>query len=370
MNIIKKLFQPKTPYINGVLPDDRPEKEREKDWLTKEVLTTIAPLNWQDYATWKEQPSIIRMLHDIEVYNQYNVGSCAAQALALLLAIKNYLEDRIFYRVSVKPIYGNRRNKPLPGMYADDIGYIGTHIGSTFEKLYPTPNDTDAHMSDLSDYITAFQSMAKVLRMKNHFWIREVRNIDSFARVLSLGQPLVMTVVFGDGEWGSVPQVKNVIPKYGHMITGLQNSYFIYQGKKAIYVQDSHGENRYIDGRHILTEDWFTKGRVVCGLWFEDMNNLAVFNQEGETVGLPKYQWTRDLTIGSVGKDVRMLQIALSMIKDKDGFLFPLFTQNPTGQFYGITRSAVKRFQLKYNIEPPAGYFGPKTRRKLNSMCK
>jgi len=342
------------------------QTEKQKDYLTEEVLATATPLNWQDYNNWKAQPKIIKMLDDIEVYNQWNTHSCAAQALALLLAIKNYQEDGVFNKVSAKPIYGNRRNKPKFGMYADDIGNIGVNLGSVFEKLYPSPNDTDANMSDLSDYITAYQSMAKVLRMDKYFWLYRTRSIDGFAQILALGEPIVMTILFGDGEWSSVPRVKAVVPRYGHMITGLQDSYFIYQGKKAIYVQDSHGKDYYINGRHILTEEWFTKGRIVCGLWFENLNNLEVFNTD---LAKPTFRFMKDLHYGMKNSDVAMLQRCLGYEKDADGYMFPLY-QSPTGWFGGLTLKAVKRFQTKYGIEPVLGYVGPLTRKKLNQIFR
>ena len=356
-------FKRKIRHISGALPDDRSREEREKDFLTEEIVSMAPVLNWPDYNAWKSRSSIIKMLSDIEVNSQGNVGSCAAQALSLLLAIKNYQEDGIFNKVSAKPIYANRRNEPSAGMYADDIGNIGVNLGSTFESLYPSPNDTDANMSNLDDYITAYQSMAKVLRMKKYIWIQP--SIDNFAQILSMNQPIVMTVIFGDGEWSSIPEIKNVVPKYGHMITALENSWFTYQSQKSIYVQDSHGKDRYIKGRHILTEEWFTKGRVICGIWFTDMNNLAVFNDQ---TGKIKYQWTKDLYVGCVGEDVNKLQLALATIKDDDGYLFPLATQSATNYFGGITRQAVKRFQKKYNIEPVLGYCGPKTRSQLNKI--
>lgn len=364
MNILR-LFK-KQKFISGVIPDDRAIKEKQKDHLTEEVLATAAPLNWQDYNNWKAQPATIKMLNDIEVYSQGNVGSCAAQSLALLLAIKNYQEDGVFNKVSAKPIYGNRRNKPLPGMYADDIGKIGVNLGSVFEKLYPSPNDTDKNMSNLDDYITAYQSMAKVLKMKEYLWLYQVKSIDSFAQVLSLGEPIVFTVLFGDGEWGSIPKVKAVVPRYGHMITGLPNSYFTYQGQKAIYPQDSHGKDYYINGRHILTEEWFTKGRIVCGLWFENLDNLEVFNSD---LAKPKYNFTKDLYYGMKNSEVAMLQRCLGYEKDSEGYLFPLY-QSPTGWFGGLTLKAVKRFQIKYGIEPVLGYVGPLTRKKLNQIFR
>ena len=362
MNILDLFRRQK--IISGALPDERPLEEKQKDYQTKEIIATAAPLNWEDYKIWKSKPTVIKMLNDLEVLSQHNVGSCAAQALALLLAIKNYQEDGVFNKVSSKPIYGSRRNKPKPGMYADDIGKIGINLGSTFESLYPSPNDTDANMSNLDDYITAYQSMAKVLRMKNYFWIQP-KSIDNFAQVLALNQPIVFTVLFGDGEWCSVPKVKAVVPSYGHMLTALEDSYFMYQGQKAIYAQDSHGKDYYIGGRHILTEEWFTKGRIICGLWFEDMNNLTVFNS---SIKKPKYHFANDLYVGKQNSEVAMLQRILGYEKDVNGnYMFPLY-QSPTGYFGGITRDSVEKFQIKYNIEPVAGYFGPKTRAKMNKI--
>lgn len=59
------------------------------------------------------------------------------------------------------------------------------------------------------------------------------------------------------------------------------------------------------------------------------------------------------------------------MIKDDKGYLFPLWEgQSPTGNYGGITRQAVKRFQIMNNIEPALGYFGPKTRKKLNKILR
>jgi hypothetical protein len=357
-NILNWFRKPK--LINGVLKDVRPPEEKQKDYLTEEIIAMAQPLVWEDYNTWKEKPAIKKMLNDLEVHSQKNVGSCAAESLALLLAIKNYEEDGVFNKVSSKPIYGNRVNKPSVGMFASDVGKIGVELGSVFESLYPSPNDTDANMSDLSDYITAYQSMAKVLRMKNYFWLYQTTSIDAFAHILALGEPIAITVVFGDGEWTSVPEVKAVVPKYGHMITALQNSYFTYQGKKAIYVQDSHSKDYYLGGRHILTEDWFLKNRIICGMWFSDLKNLEVFQLPENK---PHYVFNNDLSFGMNNDGVKKLQECLRY----DGEFN--YSTN-TGYFGGYTLKAVKDFQTKYGIEPVLGYCGILTRTKLNSLFK
>jgi len=367
MNIIKKLFQPKTPYNSGVLPDIRKPEEKQKDYLTEEVLATTTPLNWITWEEWKNKPENIQMLSDIEVNSQNNVGSCASQAGSLALAMNNYIEDGRFLKFSAKPIYARRRNKPKAGMYMDDLGQICKKYGTVPEKLYPSPNDTEANMSNLDDYLTAFESMAKVLRVKNYFWLYQTTNIDSFAQIVAMGKPVVLTVIFGDGEFGTIaPEVKAVPAKYGHAITILPNAFFTYKGKKAILIQNSWGSGRYYGGRQILTSDWFTKNRVICGIFFEDIKNLEVFNSETTKLS---YNFTNDLYYGMRNDEVKMLQKCLATEKDSDGFIFPLY-QTATGYFGGLTLKAVKRFQTKYNIEPVLGYCGIKTRTKLNQIFK
>jgi len=162
MNLLNLFRRQK--LISGVLPDIRKPEEKQKDY---------------------QKPENIQMLSDIEVNSQNNVGSCASQAGSLALAINNYIEDGRFLKFSAKPIYARRRNKPKAGMYMDDLGQICKEYGTVPEKLYPSPNDTEANMSNLDDYLTAFESMAKVLRVKNYFWLYNTVNIDSFAQIVA-----------------------------------------------------------------------------------------------------------------------------------------------------------------------------------------
>jgi len=363
MNIFN-LFK-KQKMISGVLQDNRMIEDKEKDYLTEEILAMAVPLNYITWEEWKVKEENIKMLADIQVNNQNNVGSCASQAGSLALAINNYIEDKKFLKFSAKPIYARRRNKISAGMYMDDLGNICREYGTVPEILYPSPNDTEANMSCLEGYLSAYESIAKVLRVKNYFWLYQTTNIDSFAQILALGKPVVMTVIFGDGEFGEIaPEVKPVPTKYGHAITILPNAYFTYNGKKAILIQNSWGDFRYYGGRQILTEDWFINNRVVCGIWFEDLNNLSVFNEQVEK---PKYNFVNNLYYGMNNDEVKILQKCLATEKDDDGYLFPLY-QTATGYFGGITLQAVKRFQTKYEIEPVAGYVGIKTRTKLNQL--
>jgi peptidoglycan hydrolase-like protein with peptidoglycan-binding domain len=68
----------------------------------------------------------------------------------------------------------------------------------------------------------------------------------------------------------------------------------------------------------------------------------------------------RDLSYGARGTDVSDLQ---KFLTDRGIYRGPV-----TGNFYNLTKAAVIEFQEKEGITPPAGYFGPLTRKKANSL--
>ncbi len=81
------------------------------------------------------------------------------------------------------------------------------------------------------------------------------------------------------------------------------------------------------------------------------------------------YTFNVNLTVGSRGTDVMNLQKVLNMdpatMVASSGAGSP---GNETTYFGPATRAAVVKFQQKYGITPAAGYVGPITRAKLNSM--
>ncbi len=96
--------------------------------------------------------------------------------------------------------------------------------------------------------------------------------------------------------------------------------------------------------------------------WFEYITQRGFFTEAWAIISKEdKYIFTKDLTLGSTGPDVVALQKYL--VKNQ------LMTM-PVGVSYGffgeITRAGVARYQLKHDISPTAGYFGPKTRAYLN----
>ena len=81
------------------------------------------------------------------------------------------------------------------------------------------------------------------------------------------------------------------------------------------------------------------------------------------------YTFNTNLQVGSKGTDVMNLQKVLNMSADtrvaSTGAGSPGME---TSTFGPATRAAVIKFQTKYGISPAAGFVGPLTRAKLNSM--
>jgi peptidoglycan hydrolase-like protein with peptidoglycan-binding domain len=83
--------------------------------------------------------------------------------------------------------------------------------------------------------------------------------------------------------------------------------------------------------------------------------------QGGASASASCYSYTRDLTVGAQGADVTALQNYLAA----GGY----FKVAATGYFGGITQAALAAWQSGNGIAPAAGYFGPISRAKYNSMC-
>jgi hypothetical protein len=359
-------FLKKQKFPTGLLPDPRPPEEKEKDYLTSEILTA-QPLTWLDFEQWKSQPEIQKMLNEIPVYDQNGSSSCVAMTIALIATINNWKEEGKAIKFSARGIYARRQNKPQPGMWFQNAAELFRTYGAVFESVLPSEKLTEDKASDLSDYLPSFDLVGKIYAPKNYFW---VNSFDEVVQVISRGIPVQIGVRFTDGEWDFVvPQIKVQATslfdlRYGHSISVTPNSYFTYQGKRAVLIQDSWGSRGW-NGRRILTEDWFKFPRFMGGLWYEDMNNLSVFNQN---LPKPKYQFKRQLVVGMRGEDVAMLQVCLATLQDSQGYLFPLWQgQEPTGNYFGITKKAVERFQKLYNLSP-TGMVDEPTRLKLNEI--
>jgi peptidoglycan hydrolase-like protein with peptidoglycan-binding domain len=78
--------------------------------------------------------------------------------------------------------------------------------------------------------------------------------------------------------------------------------------------------------------------------------------------------FSRSLTLGSTGADVKNLQIFLNSKGYTVSITGAGSPNNETMYFGPATQRAVIKFQIANNITPAVGYFGPITRNKVNGM--
>ena len=81
----------------------------------------------------------------------------------------------------------------------------------------------------------------------------------------------------------------------------------------------------------------------------------------------PNASFKRDLKLGSIGEDVRALQVWLNAHGFTVAKSGPGSRGKETTKFGSLTKAALVKFQSAKGIKPSAGYFGPKTRAFLGA---
>lgn len=82
----------------------------------------------------------------------------------------------------------------------------------------------------------------------------------------------------------------------------------------------------------------------------------------------PSVSFTRNLTVGSSGADVKTLQQFLNAAGFKIAGSGPGSPGDETNLFGSLTKTALAKWQASVGISPASGYFGPLTRAKITSV--
>lgn len=318
-----------------------------RDYLGEEVGHGAAPFDWsQGYDIENE------LALTIPVKDQNGSSSCGGQAWATLAevleaAFTGTLEER-----SAKYVYAQTYQHG-GGSTGRDNAVVFAEQGVARETTCPSyqngapPNE--AFMTRGQDISESARQDAKFARAFPY--IQVGTNIDSVAQFIRDTQGVILGI---DGEnngtWISAfPQVPNQV----------QWRHWIYAGKAKMINGVKHIGclNSWGDvgdhGCQWLPEAYFTSGHVWSG-WSHIFNGQPIPPSFA-------HNFTIDLKFGMAGDEVKALQTALQI----EG-VFP--TGIPATGFFGnISRDAVKKYQVKYQIVPSVGYVGPLTRARLNS---
>jgi len=332
-----------TIFTPGVIDDPRTEEQKKNDYKHEE-LAEAGIFNWVEIpqSQWRQYP----------IFNQDGSGSCVAQAVAKAAGIERKLKSGIFVAQSPRFIYVKRSTGTGPGMYLVDAMNIVCKQGIPVEQLLPSQNLSEQDMNNVSD-INDFVSQ-QALDSKEDKFITITPNIDTIAGIIEpTGKPVVITVKFSMDEWNQpCPTINPTeVPTLGHGIVCKQAT--LYNGKKALIIDDSWGTGYGINGERIITEDWFTAGRVTSAGYF---TAFATQNASQR----PNYRFNSTLNYGLMNNaDVKALQACLNFLG-----MFP-DVQIPTGNYLGITIAAVKLYQTSKGL-PATGTVDVATLAQLN----
>jgi len=361
-NLFKKEFNPPQYGVRereDYLPDKR-------NLLDEEV----EPIPFAEEIIWQEKkPEEFRHFYNGE-YSQNGSGSCCSWQLALMLEQEEYLENKVRRKLSARSIYG-LGYAPGGGMYVESALKIVRDNGVTLEYLLPSNNRNEREMRDLSDYKLDAKEIAKIYKPSAYVYLKE-KSFDRIARVIERTGKVLGCCIIGDSNFGFNKNNGFVKPPgndrskwWYHAIT--LTDYGLINGKKYISFEHCWGKSGYKGlGYGFLGEEWLPY-IYVKPYYFRELPD----DYHKGKIDF-HYQWTRDLTLGSRGIDVGMLQEALKIL----GFYA---WSNPTSGYYGyLTYKAVKRFQEAYKgeilkplgLDEPTGYFGRKSRSVLNKIFK
>lgn len=346
----------------GLLLDDRSADEKLKDYKFEELVSTAAPVVWREKkaSEWRSFP----------IFDQNGSGSCVAQTIRKMLGIYIHGKTGQFLALSASHIYQRRVNRPSAGMHGEDAFKIAQK-GTTLEQFVGSEKLTDIQMD--SARVTPFAAgIGESFKIGNYISV-PTKNIDLIASIMNeTGKAVMIWFYFSNGlkpkEWTDVPEVRHNIDLRGgntarHSVTVVD--YTLYKGKKALIIEDSWGLDAAMQGRRIITEDFFN---ARC-YYLAHFMNFAFESDPG--MPKPRHTFAIDLEFSAQViylNDVKILQDIL-----KSEGLFPTNIDS-TGYFGSVTKKAVEQFQIKYNIAGPGtdgfGRVGPRTRVELNARYK
>lgn len=360
--------------IHDALIDDRPTELTMRDFKHEEIAPAAGPANFKPITEASDIPFYERR-------DQDGSSTCMNQAYAKLRGIKTKQQAGQYVSLSGGFAYRRRVNQGSEGMHLHDIFQLGAKYGLPFEAIDPSQNMSESEIVNHKE-IPYADNVAKIFTDPNERFLYLPNDFDAIASVISQGYPVLLMLFANRDEYGIKPIVKdpNLTPATAPIRHGICGHFAVrYKNEDLIVIDDSWGilNSKASDdlerdlkerGQRILTRE-FVNTRVYGAGYIRDLA-FSWDDSPTPTPQKPVWNFNRDLEWGlKDDADVRALQDVLKYEQ-----LFPV-DQESTGNYFGMTMSAVQAFQKKHNIisygtPDTTGYgrVGPKTRTKLNAL--
>lgn len=373
-------------YI-GIVDDPRSRFEQEKDWQKVELVGAGLPASIKWIA--KARPAAGSQVFDLNDVtwrkfpnrDQDGSSTCVMQTAAKLGGIDNYNEEGEFVVLSAAFGYSYRINKSWgtgEGMTALDTPTILKERGLCLEVQAPSQRLSEAQINEYKPKVSHVE-VARIFRIKNDV-ILDWNNIDQIAAAISTGKGVMLWFKADKREWTDVPFLSaSPVFDLSHSVAAVD--YILWNGEKAIVIEDSWGDTFGLDGQRIITES-FLRSRCFLAKEFVDLKN-DFRDEDGFTSPeftdekKPLYTFNKNLSFSpvyNVDEDVKALQRILRY----EGFFPTHLDGKPlevTGYYGAVTARAVRQWQEKHKVASPieiadlAGrQVGPKSRKLLNDL--
>lgn len=338
----------------GILEDNRPKELVIKNYDSRE-------LDFGELVLVTEKVAIAnaKAFKKLAERNQKSKSSCVPSSIATALFVTEQLILADEY------LYSQRANKPAEGCYWYDICNMVVNQGICERRLM---KEVYTELEANNVVITAEQRANAKLQKQKSFVFFDDPKIQEMARFLNQGFAIPFSFFSNSKEWSQeYPQVQDhtlTIAKatINHAVCAIPNT--AYKKGNQIYfiiLDSAHFGGHSL--RHV-SED-FIGVRAKHGVIFTDLE----YQLPSDLSEFKGHKFLKDLTVGSTGDDVNMLQKVLQKLGQ-----FPAKTK-PTYYFGGITRQAVKDYQEEnaqdiltpVGLKLGTGYFGVSTREFINN---
>ncbi len=259
-SLIKDLFCAafkKEPVQNlGALPDDRPLHEVMSDISFDEIVKTPMAPTWLPLDTSK--------LPDWPVLSQDGSSACVAFTKAIMATMLYFARTGKLVIFSPKWIYRHRKNAGQEGMIGVDAFDIETNVGLVPEELEPSQDlsEVDINKDPVQPWLLTVAGAFKISAQRIIVPIKDIDVVASISQATN--KPIMVWFNFAQSEWGSVPTIGRT-PNLSHSVTlpsrrAPEDMVFgLYNGKKAIVIQDSWGlKATNFSGKRIITEEFYS----------------------------------------------------------------------------------------------------------------
>jgi len=317
-------------YLGAI--DNQTPTQKLKNYKFEEVCTSPAPVVWMEKAQpqWKT----------LTVRNQDGSGTCVTQTYATEMSMAFYLKYGVWVDFSAAFPYQARGNTSISGCNSTDVYDIFPKIGNVFEHFMPSQNMDDTGVMAVKKE-SYFDDLAKIWKPSRIELPKDFETVAS--TIQATGKGVMIWVKFHPEEWTATPTIGSKPTTSGHSITVID--YFLVGGKKYLLILDSWGKNFAYQGYRLISEEYFAQRCFLASY-------LMTFQvQDNNTTVRPTFKNT--------------VHSAKECLKWEG--LFPAnVPSNDVSD--SIFRACVKKFQIRFNITPTLGNFGPITKAKLTAI--